>query len=83
MKQLPPGAAAVGSLKIKIHFFGLAEQFEMMIMHLNCWLKFSLLLCFNVDGICGISDVVQLHCPGQDGSMAFSSGVDCHLLHLH
>lgn len=42
-----------------------------------------LLLCFYVDGVRWLPDVIQLHCPGQDGPVALSSRVDRHRLHLH
>ena len=41
------------------------------------------MLFFYVDGVRRLPDVVQLHCPGQDGPVALSSGVDRHRLHLH
>lgn len=82
----------ITDIKIKINWYGVLSEVNSFFGKLQHNLLYrskvalpilTLVLCFHLVGICGISDALQLHCLGQDGPVAFSSRVDCHCLYLH
>lgn len=47
------------------------------------WVKGAKINVFHLtDFLFGIFDVVQLHHPGENGTLAINTRVDCHFIHL-